>query len=373
MLKLGFIGGGNNSAVGAAHFFAAQADGRFKVEAGCFSRHEEINRETAKHWNIPAERCYSTVSELLASEKGKLDAVVVLTPTPLHREQVSEALRLGYPVICEKALATSSAEAQEIQQTIQQTNGFLVVTYNYTGYPMLRELKHMIESGRLGRIEQVHIEMPQEGFAKLGKDGQPIVPQQWRLRDGTIPTISLDLGVHVHHLVHFLTGETIQELVALQSSQGRFRQVVDNTMCIARYSHGMDSWIWFSKAALGYRNGLRIRVFGENASVEWYQMEPENLIFCDNHGQRRTIDRGDADINIANLARYNRFKAGHPSGFLEAFGNLYGDIADALQEYLDTGLQGDSQYTFGVEQALDGLNVLEAMASSSEGKVWKTI
>lgn len=372
VFKLGFIGGGVNSAVGTTHFIAAQMDGRFKVESGCFSRHPDVNAETADHWGIAQDRRYSTDDEFLAGERGRLDAVVVLTPTPDHVELVVQALRRGYPVICEKSLASSSADALLINQAQQETGGFLAVTYNYTGYPMLRELKRIIQHGDLGRIEQIHVEMPQEGYARLNREGGPMVPQEWRLRDQKIPTISLDLGVHVHHIIDFLTGEKPLELVAMQSTQGRFRQVIDNTMCIARYTNGLDCSIWFSKAALGYRNGLRVRVFGDQGSAEWYQMDPEFLIFNDNKGHKTILERASVDVVLAHELRYNRFKSGHPAGFLEAFGNHYWDIADDLQSYLATGKQS-SEYSFTTQHALEGLLMLEAMAQSSKDHSWKSV
>lgn len=371
-LKLGFIGGGINSAVGSTHIIAARMDGRFKVEAGCFSLQSDINIQTAEQYGIKPERLYGDAMELLAQEKGRLDAVVVLTPTPVHVEQVVQALQQGYSVICEKALATSSADTILIKQAQLEQRGFLAVTYNYTGYPMLRELKHMIGQGRLGRVEQIHIEMPQEGFLRLNHLGEPMVPQQWRLQDTKVPTISLDLGVHVHHIIDFLTGEKPLELVAMQSSRGHFRQVIDNTMCIARYTNALECSIWFSKAALGNRNGLRVRVFGENASAEWYQMDPEFLIYHDNKGHKSIIDRASVDIEIAHKPRYNRFKSGHPAGFLEAFANLYWDIADSLETFRDTG-DYSSEYVFTAQHALEGLVMLEAIAQSSQDRCWKNI
>lgn len=372
-LNIGFIGGGVNSAVGSTHFIASQMDGRFKVQSGCFSRHQEINIQTAEQWGVPPSRRHLDIMEFLSEEKDRLDAIVVLTPTPTHAEFVVQALREGYPVICEKALTNSSSEAMLIEQVKGERNGYLAVTYNYTGYPMLRELRHMIQQGKLGRVEQIHIEMPQEGFARLNRDGEPMVPQQWRLRDAEVPTISLDLGVHLHHIIDFLTGEKPQELVAMQSSQGRFRQVIDNTMCIARYTNSMECSIWYSKAALGYRNGLRVRAFGENSSVEWYQMEPEFLLHNDNKGHKSILDRACVDVEVANLPRYNRFKSGHPAGFLEAFANHYWDIADSLRHYQATGIQNANEFVFSSRQALEGLAMLEAMAQSSNERCWKSV
>ena len=246
------------------------------------------------------------------------------------------------------------------------------MTYNYTGYPMVRELRKLLTEGRLGRVQQIHIEMPQESYLRRDSEGGPIEPQQWRLRDQEVPMVSLDLGVHVHHLIDFLSGEKPQELVALQSSLGSFEQVVDNTMCIARYSNQLVGNIWFSKAALGHRNGLRVRVFGEEASAEWYQMEPEFLVYHDNQGRKTVVDRASPDADVSSRLRYNRFKAGHPSGFLEAFANLYWDIADALEVFQETGKQ-DSEFVFTVENALQGLSMFEAIARSSKDKSWQTV
>lgn len=368
-LRLGFIGGGVNSAVGTAHFTAAQMDGLFRVEAGCFSRHADVNEQTAQRWSVDRGRLYPDWNAMLQAEKGNLDAIVVLTPTPAHQIPVINALKLGYAVICEKALAGTSAEAAEIDQTVQETQGFLAVTYNYTGYPMVRELREMIRKGKLGRIEQIHVEMPQEGFARLNRDGQSMIPQQWRLVDGPVPTISLDLGVHLHHLVDFLTGERPLEVVAMQSSLGRFRQVVDNTMALVRYSNGLEVNFWFSKAALGHRNGLRVRVFGEKASAEWFQMNPEMVLFSDNCGHQLNIDRANIDVGLARFDRYNRFKPGHPSGFLEAFANIYADIAEQLRER-SAQEKPSSDYVFSARQAREGLVLLEAIDRSARERRW---
>lgn len=371
-MSLGFVGGGVNSAVGRSHFIASQMDGRFKVVAGCFSRHEEVNTRTAEQWGVPQNRCYKNSGELLENEQGRLSAIVVLTPTPDHAPLVIQALREGFPVICEKSLASSSADVLEIKRTVCANAGFLAVTYNYTGYPMLRELKSLIGKAVLGQVKQIHVEMPQEGFVRLNRQGEPMKPQDWRLRDGVVPTLSLDLGSHVHHLIHFLIDETPLELVAHQSSLGLFRQVADNMMCMVRYSGDVDCSIWFSKSALGHRNGLRVRVFGDQGSAEWYQFDPEFLIVNDNKGRRTVVDRASVDVDVAAEDRYGRFKAGHPAGYLEAFANLYGDIADDLAEHLSKK-EAKSEYVFDVDDALEGIVMLEAMSASARASCWKSI
>lgn len=370
-IRLGFIGGGLNSAVGNTHRIAAQMDCRWKLEAGCFSTHPEVNIQTADRWGIDPGRRYNTWQDLLANEKGDLDAVCILTPTPIHANMVVEALNSGYFVVCEKAMAGSVKEAAAICRAVEEQNAFLAVTYNYTGYPMLRELRQMINDGKLGELKLIQIEMPQEGYIRLDKNGNPPVPQAWRLSDGKIPTISLDLGVHLHNMTEFLSGEKPLELVADQATYGHFDQVVDNVGCLARYTGNLRCQIWYSKMALGHRNGLRVRVYGDKGGAEWFQLQPEELMFNDVYGNRQIIDRAST-VQIADQLRYNRFKSGHPAGFIEAFANHYYDIADSLLEFKQTGAYS-SPWVFTAQQAKEGLEMLEAMAISSKNNCWQVV
>ena len=369
--KIGFIGGGLNSAVGNTHRIACEMDRRWRLVAGCFSSHAAVNHETANSWGLDPARVYDDWRTLLAREKGALDALCLLTPTPMHAGMVVAALEAGHAVICEKAMATTSAEAAAICRAVTASRCFFAVTYNYTGYPMLRELRQMIASGRLGRLHLVQIEMPQEGFARLNKQGEKPRPQAWRLRDGLVPTISLDLGVHLHQMVHFLSGERPVEVVADHASYGFFDMIKDNVTCLARYTNNLRCQIWYSKMALGHRNGLRVRVYGDQGSAEWYQLQPEELLFNDIRGRREIIDRASS-VELADQLRYNRFKSGHPAGFIEAFANLYYDIADALVEFRQTGRHA-SPWVFPAALAQDGLEMIEAMARSAESGKWQPV
>jgi len=372
-LKVAFVGGSYDSAVGRAHRAAIAIDQRYDLVSGCFSRDINKSRKTADDYGVDQERAYADLTVMLQNESKNLDAVIVITPQDQHGTHVSSCLEAGLPVVCEKALVTSSAEALTIRNQLAEKDGFLAVTYNYTGFPMIRELKHMIASGMLGRIHQIQMEMPQEGFARVGEDGAPIQPQEWRLRDGRIPTLSLDLAVHLHMMARFLLAATPEEVVALSSSKGNFPGIIDTTQCLVRYSGGIDCGIWFSKAALGYRNGLRLRIFGDKGAAEWVQENPEYLNYADNKGKKMVIDRSCQGIAIANKSRYQRFKAGHPAGFLEAFGNYYMDIAEALISYRSTKRMDFGSYVFGVEESIEGLRLLEAMALSSHSRKWEPV
>lgn len=369
--QIAFIGGGINSAIGEVHKAASQMDGHFELVAGAFSTHAETNSETARTWGVVADRTYANYRELLQAEKGKLDAVVVLAPTDYHKDIVIDALNAGFPVICEKSLATSVAEGEAIAKAVAETKGFFCTTYNYTGYPMVRELKQFIADGRLGKIQQVQVEMPQEGFMRLGAHNEPPKPQAWRLKDTVIPKISLDLGSHLHNMIYFLTGERPEHIVADQTTFGLFPQIVDNVGALVQYTNNVRAQIWFSKTALGNRNGLRIRVYGSEGSAEWFQLEPETLKTCDLRGNVSLRDR-TGDVKIANQQRYNRFKAGHPAGFIEAFANYYKDIADCLKQYFETG-SFTSQYVCGIKTSLEGLAMMQAAAKSAQSNKWESV
>lgn len=370
-MSLGFVGGSINSAVGYTHFVSSAMDNKWTLNAGCFSTNTERNLESARVYGVAAERVYDIWRDMLVKEKGYLDAIVVLTPTPAHFEVVMACLNEGIPVICEKSLATSSEDAKKIFEARNLRNGFLALTYNYSGYPMVRELRAIIQEGTLGKILHFQAEMPQEGYIKVDAQGNKPAPQSWRLSDGQVPIIHLDLGSHLHQLIHYLLKQKPIEVIADQKSYGCFSDVIDNVTCLCRYSEGIQGQMWFSKSALGHRNGLRLRIYGSKASAEWYQMCPEELVLSYADGHKAIIDRA-SNVAVANMRRYNRFKAGHPSGFIEAFANLYVDIADCLCQYMATG-HWHSENVFSAELALEGIQLIEAMSRSVDRKIWQMV
>jgi predicted dehydrogenase len=361
-LRVAFIGGGLNSAVGRAHFNAIRMDGVYELVAGCFSRNQEINQESARAYGVASERIYANYQSLIANEREHLDAVIVLTPTSFHVEPVVAALDAGIPVICEKALASDLNEVKKICHAETVAGGFLVVTYNYTGYPALRELRALIQEGRLGRILHFVAEMPQEGFIRQGVDGRPIKPQGWRLRDGSIPTVYLDLGVHLHQIAYYLTGAQPTSVTAFDRSYGNFNEVIDYVSASVEYNDDIHGQFYFGKSMLGHRNGLKIRIYGSEASATWEQSYPEEIRLAYADGRMELLDRGGG-CRIANQDRYTRFKAGHPAGYIEAFANLYLDIYGALRKFRGghTWLSDD---VFGSDLAHDGLRLLDAMTRS---------
>lgn len=366
-MNIGFIGGGVNSAIGNTHFCASTMDNKFKLVAGCFSRDEKVNKETGEKYGVNPEHVYSNYEDMLDKEKDNLDAVAVLLPTSTHCEAIKACLEHNIPVISEKSLAMSSQECRDIIDAVDKSKGFCCVTFNYTGYPMMHYLKSQIQSGALGKINKIVIEMPQEGFIRLGKDKKKPHPQEWRLKDYVVPTISLDLGSHLHNMIAFLTKETPVKVLATERRDGFFDNIVDDVSALIEYTNDMSVHMWFSKVALGNRNGLNIRVYGEKGSACWNQMEPEKLIQCNEMGQVSIMDR-----SLVVDTYGERFKPGHPSGFIEAFANYYQEIYRLLEEYKINGAM-ESEFVLGLSKSEEGLRLFEAAHRSHLSKEWENV
>lgn len=362
MYKLAFIGGSIDSIAGYPHFIASQMDKRFEVIAGSFSTNKEINQQTAKQWKIP--KLYDNWIELIENEKENVDAIVILTPTPLHIDIIITLLNENIPIICEKPLVSSIDEIKKIENIYDKNKHFLVVTNNYSGYPMVRELQQKINNNDLGSILHVRLKMPQESFLRPPKSVK--YPQKWRLKDDFIPMISLDLGAHLHHLAYFLLQE---EPITVMATYDKFSSynVIDDVNMLLEYKSGIKGNMWLSKTSLGNRNGLHIEIYGDKASAIWHQENPEKLEFSYSSGQKVIIDRG-SDIDMISNPLYNRMTPGHPSGFIESFANLYNDIADALENYKLKNKSFKSKYVYSFNHAKKGINLLHCASISNKNK-----
>ena len=371
-LRLAFIGGGHNSAVGNCHRIALAMDQKFKLVAGCFSRNKKENAKSGVIYGVDASRVYNEIHDLIKNEKNGIDCIAVLTPQPNHYKHILECLLARIPTICEKSLVASTSEAKKVIKLLKRKKGFLTVINNYTGYPMIREARSIIERESIGKVQKIQFEMPQEGFSRTNLKGKPYLPQKWRLKDNKVPTISLDLGIHLIMISSYIIHNSPQKVVAFLNSNGNFKEIIDNVSCIIKFNNGVCGNFWFSKSAVGYRNGLKLRIFCRKGSLEWLQEDPEHLKLSDAFGNIKILDRGYPDLNIAKMERYNRFKAGHPAGFIEAFANNYSDIASDLRIYIEKHKK-KVPYIKSAISALDGLKFLEAVSRSSKTNKWVSV
>jgi len=310
-MKLGFLGGGIDSIAGPVHIIASQMDGKFEVIGGIFSSDLEKSKISAQKYGVK----YFENIENMAKE---VDAIVILTPTPLHYENLKEVLKYDVKVIVDKPLVATSKEAKSIKEFLQ--NKDVVVTHNYSGYPLVREIRALVKNNILGSVKKVKVNMPQESFFKPMKPGYP---QKWRLKDLEIPTIALDLGVHTYHLARFVLNKKFKPFFCEKNSFSKFN-VIDDCIVLAK-SDDILVELSFSKISLGNSNPLYIEVYGDKAGVKWSQDDFEKLYVTYKDGKREILSRSFAYFE-ANKARYQRMAPGHPSGFIDAFANLYCDI-----------------------------------------------
>lgn len=363
--KLGILGGALHSIAGYPHFVASQMDNRFKVVSGVFSTDPKVNEETANYWEI--DRFYNSIDEFIEKEKGKLDAVSVLLPTPLHYGVVKKLLQNGFAVICEKPLFATLEEIEKLPKEVDLKDKFLVVTYNYIAYPLLGVLREKILKGELGKIVNIHLEMPQESFFRPPK-GVKEYPPKWRKKDGPIPGILLDLMSHLFSLMKFLTEKAIKKVYSIQKSFSPFG-VVDEVKAVVEFIGDTVGFFWVSKTALGNRNGLKVAVYGTKASALWVQEEPEKVYINYADGKNCVWDRGNVEFPPEKRKLYNRMTPGHPAGFIEAFANLYWDIAEALKRFKEEkDYRSVSPLIWTYERERENFNFLSAIVKSAKEK-----
>lgn len=357
-----FIGGGVNSAVGRAHVSALNIDNKWNIVGGIFSRNVNVQENSLVQYGVDNPLAISSFEEIF-NHKSSFDVAHVLTPPSFHVEQITRLLDAGIKVISEKPLVTNVHEAARLAKSVGESSGFLAVIYNYLGYPMIRELAARIRRGDVGDLHEIRVNMPQEGFLKRS-NSDPIMPQKWRQSDGEIPVVSLDLGVHVHMMLKYLTGKKPVTVFGNVGRNGNIPGIIDSVNAISTLEDGVVATTWYGKTYLGYRNGLEVSVYGGRGSYRWRQVDPERVFHCNDQGEITIIDRASPNTEVANQHRYERFKVGHPGGFVEALANYYDDIASSISSKKN----GDGSFNndcFGVEESLEGLKWLSALHSSA--------
>jgi predicted dehydrogenase len=332
-LRLGMVGGGRGAFIGAVHRMAARLDDRYELVAGALSSDPVRARESGADLLLAPDRCYASVEEMVDAERARadrIDAVAIVTPNHLHYAPAKAFLEAGFHVICDKPLTTTIADADDLLATAERTRRVFAVTYNYTGYPLVRHARELIAGGELGSLRVVQVEYAQDWLAQsLESEGHK--QAAWRTdpaRSGVAGAIG-DIGTHAFHLAEFVTGARVTQIAADLTTQVAGRKLDDNANMMLRLANGARGSLWASQVAVGDENGLRLRVYGEKAGVEWSQETPNSLKLTRHGSPPQIITRGGPAAGAA-AAAATRIPAGHPEGYLEAFAQLYGDIADLI-------------------------------------------
>jgi len=333
-LRWGMIGGGEGAFIGGVHRMAARLDGRYQLVAGVFSSDAEKTKRSAVALGVDPARAYPSVEAMIAAEKQRADGVEVVsvvTPNHMHYPQSAAFLEAGIDVICDKPLTTNLADAVKLVQLAASKQRLLGVTFNYTGYPMIRHAKQLVADGLIGNLRVVQVEYPQGWLSTaLEKSGQK--QASWRTDPKQAGAGALgDIGSHAFQLAEFVTGAQVQEVAADVSALVPGRVIDDNVNVLLRFANGARGSLWASQVAIGHLNSHRLRVYGDAGSIQWFQERPEELLVVEQGEPPRNVRRGDPGTPTSSVA----LPGGHPEGFIEAFSQLYTDFAERVTARLE--------------------------------------
>ena len=371
-LRLGMVGGGRGAFIGGVHRIAARLDDRWELVAGALSSDPEKGRLSGEDLLIPPDRIYPSAEEMARRErrrKDRIDAVAIVTPNDQHAPAAKAFLRAGIHVICDKPLTTSRREAERLRHLAAESGLIFAVTHNYTGYPLVRQARAMVEAGEIGPVRVVQVEYPQDWLStRLEDTGQK--QAEWRVdpaRSGPAGSVG-DIGTHAFNLAEFVAGDEVEVVAAELHTFVEGRRLDDNAHMLLRFRGGARGMLWCSQVAPGNENGLQIRVYGERGGLEWRQDNPNVLTYTPLGGPSRLIRRNGPGTNIPSKAA-SRIPAGHPEGYLEAFAQLYREIADQVAARLE-GREPDplSLHVPTVDHGVRGVRFIEAALRSSGRK-----
>ena len=370
-IRLGMVGGGNDAFIGSVHRLASRLDDRYELVAGALSATPVKARASGTALNLKPARIYDDFKAMAIAEAGLKDGievVAIVTPNHIHYAAARAFLERGIHVICDKPLTATLLEARQLVAVANDSAALFVLSHNYTGYPLIRQAREMIEHGDLGQIRIVNVEYVQDWLTEKDNSKQA----KWR----TDPTKSGlggaigDIGTNAFNLAGFVTGLKINRLAADLQSFVSGRRLDDNAHMMLRYVGGARGMLWCSQIAPGNENGLRLRVYGEKGGLEWAQENPNQLIFTPYGEPKRLLTRGGAGTGAA-AARMCRIPPGHPEGFLESFANIYSEAAIAIEAHRrGVPIPPDVHFPT-VHDGLEGLQFVEAcVRSSQQDGVW---
>jgi predicted dehydrogenase len=374
-LRIGMVGGGKGSFIGPAHRLGATMDGRFAIVAGALSSTPALARESGRAAGIADDRIYDDYRKMAAAEAARpdgMEVVAIMAPNHLHHAMCKTFLEAGFDVICDKPLTHRLSEAVELRELAKAKNRFLGVTYNYTGYPMVREARAMIAAGAIGAVRLVQVEFIL-GWMSGPTEKEGSKQAEWRADPSRAgPSMATaDLGTHCLHLAEFITQRKVTALTADLNTFVPGRRLEDNTQLLMKFDNGARGQLWASSVAAGDMAGLRIRVFGETGKIAWQQHYPDDLEYAPLGEASRTLLRGMGQLSPA-AQRSTRMIPRLPEGFFEAFANLYRDFADII-EARRAGRAPDPLALLAptVEDGVRGIAFVEAvLASHAKGGAW---
>ena len=372
-LRAGIVGGGRGAFIGSVHRIAAELDSQAQVIAGAMSSDARIARESAAEWFL--ERSYASYAEMAAAEAADangIDFVIIATPNHLHFPIARAFLEADIHVICDKPLALTVAEGEELVRLVESGPTLFALTHVYTAYPAVRQAREMVRSGRLGELRLVLVEYTQDWLMEpLESRGNK--QAAWRTdpaRAGLGGCVA-DIGTHAANLLEYVTDRPIEAVCADLSSFVKGRRLDDDGHMLLRLAGGAKGTLVCSQVACGEENRLTFRLYGSQAGLEWHQQEPNTLLLKPAGRPWERLRTGHSYMSAAARAA-TRVPPGHPEGYLEAFANLYRAFMQDVRR-VALGQPPVRDYP-GIHEGLRGLRfVAQAVASARSGSLWQSL
>ena len=374
-LRLGMVGGGQGAFIGAVHRIASRIDDRYELVAGCLSSTAEKAISSAKEIGIDQERSYpdfKTMAEKESSRDDGIEVVSIVTPNHMHASPAIEFLKRGIHVICDKPLTASMEDAIALHDAVENSNAHFFLTHNYSGYPVIRELRRLVKEGILGRIRMVK-GMYLQGWLANKEEDNGLKQAEWRTdpaRSGSAGGVG-DIGSHTVHLLEFVSGHKLQSVAADLTTFVDGRQLDDDASILIRMNNNVKGSLWISQIAVGEENNFKISIYGEKGALHWAQENP-NYAKLSRHGDLDQIITRAGPIHKDSSLATVRIPPGHPEGYLEGFAQIYTDVADII-----IGSDKSSQLLEIIPNVHDGLHIMKfinaAVESSNNNSKWVDI
>jgi len=351
-VRYGMVGGGPGAFIGAVHRKAAAMDGEIELVAGAFSSDAEKSKAQGAALHLDPRRVYSSWKEMVAGEKRlpageRIDFVTIVTPNVAHFEVAKGFIEAGFNVVCDKPMTTTLEDAEELCRLVKKHDVVFGLTHNYTGFPMVKQARELVRQGVLGEIKKIVAEYPQGWLA--GATGISM----WRL-DPKVAGVSSavgDIGLHAWHLARYISGLEIEAVCADLTTFGKGYELEDDANLLVHYQGGARGIVYSSQMSVGEENGLRVRIFGTKAGLDWKQENPNYLDLLYSNEPSRVYKRGNDYLDP--IVKHNsRLPFGHPEGFIEAFANIYLNVARTIAAKLSNEKPGEFDTDFPT--VLDG-------------------
>jgi predicted dehydrogenase len=373
-LRMAMIGGGKDAFIGAVHRLAMNMDGQVELVAGALSVNPEIAVESGKLLFLDENRIYTDYKVMLEKEAAmpvekRIDFVTIVTPNFVHFDPAMLALDKGFNVVIEKPITFTLEQAKQIKEKLDATGLTLLLCHTYTGYPMVKQAKQLLQGGTLGKVRKVYVEYPQGWLSTLLEStGQ--AQASWRTdpkKSGKAGCMG-DIGTHAFNMAEYVTGLQVTQICSNLNIVVEGRMLDDDGAAFLKFNNGATGVLMATQIAAGEENNVKIRVYCEKGGIEW-QQEDANTLKVKWLDKPAEIYRTGGSYNSSFAAHNTRIPAGHPEGYLEAFGNLYRNFALTVRAKINGEEPAAEWLDFpGVEEGIRGMAFVENVVASSESK-----